>query len=96
MSESDYTDLTVVFHGELAEATILRSALEASGFNVFMEDENIKVTDPFATGASALWVRLLARAEDAADIKAAVEELRSGKFALPDEDEDEDEGENAE
>ncbi len=86
MSEAEYPNLTVVFHGSLSEATILRSALEASGFDTFMEDENMKVTDPVATGSSPLWVRLLARNDDAPDIEAAIGELRSGKFALPDED----------
>ncbi len=86
MSETESQGLTVVFHGELSEATILRSALEAAGFDTFMEDENLKVTDPFATGAGPMWVKLLAREEDAADITAAVEELRSGDLALPDED----------
>jgi hypothetical protein len=85
MTSPDYQDLIVVFHGELAEATILRSALEASGFDTFMEDENMKVTDPFATGASALWVKLLARKEDAPDVAAAIEELQSGRLALEDE-----------
>ena len=86
MSEDDYPDLTVVFHGDLSEATILRSALEAAGLDTFMEDENMKVMDPVATGPSPLWVKLLARTEDAPDIQAAIEELRSGKLALPDED----------
>jgi hypothetical protein len=86
MSNAEYQDLTVVFHGELAEATILRSALEAAGFHTFMEDENMKVTDPFATGASALWVKLLARTEEAPEIEAAVAELRSGRHELPEED----------
>ena len=44
------------------------------------------VRDPFATGAGPMWVKLLARPEDAPDIKAAIEELRSGDLALPDED----------
>ncbi len=86
MSQPEFKDLPVVFHGELSEATILRSALESAGFDVFMEDENLKVTDPFATGAGPLWVKLLARLEDEADIRAAIEELRSGDLALPDED----------
>ena len=88
MSQPEFKELPVVFHGELSEATILRSALEAAGFELFMEDENLKVTDPFATGAGPMWAKLLARAEDEPDIKAAIEELRSGDLALPDEDED--------
>jgi len=88
MSEPEFPNLTEVFHGPLSEATILRSALESAGFETFMEDENMKVMDPVATGPSPLWVRLLARDADVPDIEAAIEELRSGKLALPDEDED--------
>ena len=85
MNQPEFKELPVVFHGELSEATILRSALEAAGFDTFMEDEYLKVTDPFATGAGPLWVKLLARPEDAVDIEAAIKELRSGDLALPDE-----------
>lgn len=86
MSDAEYENMTVVFYGQLSEATILRSALEAGGFTIFMEDENMQVMEPVATGGSPLGVRLLARNEDLEDVMASIEELRSGKLALPDED----------
>jgi hypothetical protein len=85
MSEPEYQDLTQVFQGEVHEATLLRSALEAEGFETFIQDENIKVVDPFVTGASPLQAKLLARTEEGAEVAAAIEELKSGEHALDDE-----------
>lgn len=74
-----YRNLVPVFHGKYARAVLLRSTLEANGIEAFIPNENIKVADPFATGAGALVVEVVVaadRVEAAAEVLADLE-LRS-------------------
>jgi hypothetical protein len=77
MSEPEYTDLETVFEGEISEADVLRSVLEAAGFSTCLANENIKVMDPFVTGAGALSVKLRARRDEAEEVRAVIAELRA-------------------
>ena len=87
MSDHEFQELETVFEGPVSEATLLRSALGARDIEAFIENENIKVVDPFITGANALEVRLRVSAVDAPAALEALDEMRSGALAL-DEDED--------
>jgi hypothetical protein len=72
----EYTDLEPVFFGSYVEAVTIRSTLDANGYETFIPNENMKVTDPFVTGANALDVQLLARAGEVEEIRALLDELR--------------------
>jgi hypothetical protein len=49
---------TTVFHGSMVEAIVCRGLLESNEVPVRILDENIKVIDPFMTGANALGIQL--------------------------------------
>lgn len=70
-----YRDLVPVFSGDYARAVLVRSALEANGIEAFIPNENIRVADPFMTGANALDVTLVVaahRADAAAEVLAGL------------------------
>ncbi len=77
MDTPEYTDLEGVFTGDLKEVTLLRSALEANGFETFIQSENTVLTMPLAPQTDGLAVTLMARKAEAADIRAAIAELHS-------------------
>lgn len=51
-------DWTTVFSGPMSEVLILQGLLESNGIPTFIPDHNMKVIDPFVTGANALTVHL--------------------------------------
>ena len=61
----EYTDLVPVFCGTHVEVMTLRSAIEAHGFTTFVPSENMKLMDPFVTGANALTMTLVTPAGQA-------------------------------
>ena len=74
--QPEYTDLEPIFFGAYVEAVTIRSTLAANGYETFIPNENIKVMDPFVTGANALDVQLLARVGEVEEIRALLDELR--------------------
>ncbi|MCU0725843.1 MAG: hypothetical protein MUE73_08660 [Planctomycetes bacterium] len=84
MIDPGYTELESVFEGEIGEATVLRASLRAAGFETVVPSENIKVTDPFVTGAGALYVSLRARRDEAEQVRAVIAELRARAAAEED------------
>jgi hypothetical protein len=62
-------DRTTVFSGPMSEVLILQGLLESNGIPTFIPDENMKVIDPFATGANALTVHLQVPRDQALEAK---------------------------
>lgn len=60
---------TTVLHAPMAEALVCRGLLESNGLPTRILDENIKVIDPFITGANALGVQLQVTEDRAVEAK---------------------------
>jgi hypothetical protein len=63
---------TTVFSGPMSEALVCQGLLDSNGLATHLLDQNIKVIDPFITGANAFDVQLQVPAED---VRAAKEML---------------------
>ena len=68
--------LASVYSGPIGVAHTLRATLESAGFLVFIPDENMKLLDPFVTGANCLEVSVQV---PATDVDAVREHLASAK-----------------
>jgi diadenosine tetraphosphate (Ap4A) HIT family hydrolase len=75
-TEPSYRDLVPVFHGSYVDVVALQAALGARGLTTFIPNENIKVSDPFITGANALEFNLMAPEEEAVAVREAIREFR--------------------
>jgi hypothetical protein len=62
-----------VFHGPMAEVLVCQGLLESNGFRTHIVDENIKVIDPFITGANAFGVQLQVTEDDVAEAKKVLD-----------------------
>ncbi len=78
-----YRELAPVFFGSINEAKVICSVLDAHGYESFISDENIEVTDPIITGANSFDVRLLVPASDAKAVAALIEGLRENRIEEP-------------
>jgi hypothetical protein len=79
MAESKGTrfdDLEEVYVAPLSELHVLRSSLEALGYDILLADENIKMWDPFVTGGSIFDSRLMAPASQAQEVRQTIQELK--------------------
>ncbi len=73
---SEFESLVAVDAGPLAAMIALRTSLEGLGLPNVVESENIKTWDPFATGGSIFWTRLLVPSGHATEAREAIAELR--------------------
>jgi hypothetical protein len=75
-TEITFDDLEEVYAASLPELQVLRSSLEALGYDILLADEHIKTWDPFVTGGNVFGSRLMAPASQAQEVRRTIQELK--------------------
>ena len=70
---------TIATAAEQVEAEFLRNQLEAAGYEVFLEDDNIVGTFNLLAPAVG-WIKIRVKAEDADTATALVDDLRNSEI----------------
>ncbi len=70
---------TIATAGEVVEAEFLRNQLEAAGYEVFLEDDNIIGTFNLLAPAVG-WIKIRVHAERAEEATALVNDLRNAEI----------------
>lgn len=73
---TSYRELAPIFSGSPPQVMVVRALLESHGIESFVPDENIKIVDPFITGANPLEMALVCPADQAAEARRIIEETR--------------------
>ena len=70
---------TIATAGEVVEAEFLRNQLEAAGYEVYIEDDNIVGAANWLAPAVG-WIKIRVKAEDAEAATALVNDLRNSEI----------------
>jgi hypothetical protein len=77
VAEGEFVETRPVFAGTLSEVMATRAALATKGFETFIQDDWVKVMDPFITGGFCLGATLRAAEDEVAKIAQVIADDRA-------------------